>query len=144
LGCFLARLVKISVKTCTEVWNSLCGTSEDGLVAVVDPEDLKSFAKLGREAQASAQGHVAIGQNAIRGVCRPGANARAVWYRASMLGLCDRFGLLAGYKRDGEFTDAVFHAAATFPMKRMEVGVTYDGLPFDTEEFISQIERASR
>jgi hypothetical protein len=28
-------------------------------------------------------------------------------------------------------------------MKRMEVGVEYQGLPFDVEEFIKQVERAS-
>jgi hypothetical protein len=60
-----------------------------------------------------------------------------------MVGLCERFGLLSAYKSDGEFSDVVFRVAASFPMKRMETGVTYHGLPFDTEEFLKQVERAS-
>lgn len=123
-----------------ELWNKMWGSgvSEDGFVVAVDPSDMKGVRRMGRETQADA-----IGQSALKSVCSPGADTVAVWYRLRMLGLCDDAGLLSAYKRDGEFTDAVFRVAATFPMKRMEVDVTYEGPPFDTEEFVREIERAS-
>jgi hypothetical protein len=37
----------------------------------------------------------------------------------------------------------VFNIAAKFPMKRVEADAEYQGPPFDTEEFIKQVERAS-
>ena len=36
--------------------------------------------------------------------------------------------------------DVVFNVAAKFPMKRMEPGVEYQGLPMDVEGFVKQIE----
>src|SRR5262249_57816315 len=114
----------------------------------VDPADMKSICGMGRESLAAAQaagstgGH-AIGMSVYESVCSPGANVTAAWYRVSMLNLCEQMGLLPGYKRDGEFADAVFQVAAAFPMKRMEMDVTYQGPPFDVEEFVKQVERAS-
>jgi len=40
---------------------------------------------------------------------------------------------------DGEFDDAVFQVAATFPMEKMRTGVVREGLPFDVDEFVKQI-----
>ena len=55
-----------------------------------------------------------------------------------------RGGLLSAHKHDGEFTDAVFNIAAKFPMKRVEADAEYQlPPPFDTEEFLKQVERAS-
>ena len=76
-------------------------------------------------------------------VCSPGANVMAASYRVMMLGLCEQMGMLPGCKRDADYTDAVFPVAATFPMKMMKVGVTHQGPPFDIEEFMKQVERAS-
>jgi hypothetical protein len=131
-----------------ELWNKMFagGVSEDGMVAAVDPEDLMNFAKLGREAQAAAAGSggMAIGQSALQSVCSPGANATAVWYRLKMLGLCEHMGLLSlsSFQRNGELDDAVFKVAATFPMKMIEMGVTYEGPPFDFQEFVKRLEQA--
>jgi hypothetical protein len=121
-----------------ELWNRLWGNGviEDGFVVAVDPEDMKNACRMGQEAQAAA-----IGQSALQSVCSPEANAIAIWYRLRMLGLCAE--LLSAYTHDGEFTDAVFQVAAKFPMKRMETDVTYQGPPFDVEEFMRQVERAS-
>ena len=137
-------------KDAFDAWNMMWGNSvsEDGLVATVDPSDMKSICRMGREIHTAAQavgstGSHAIGMSAYESVCSPGANSIAVWYRLKMLGLCDADGLLEAYKSDGEFTDAVFRVAATFPMKRMEMGVTYQGPPFDVEQFLKQVERAS-
>ena len=120
----------------SKIWGS--GVSEDGFVVAVDPSDMKGVRRMGRESQADA-----MGQSALKSVCGPEANTAAVWYRLRMLGLCDDAGLLSAYKHDGEFTDAVFRVAATFPMKRMEMGVTYQGPPFNTEEFVKLVKRAS-
>jgi len=37
---------------------------------------------------------------------------------------------LAQWTHDGEFDDAVFQVAATFPMEKMRTGVVREGLPF--------------
>jgi hypothetical protein len=42
--------------------------------------------------------------------------------------------------RDGDLDEAVFEVAATFPMKKMDVGDVNPGLPFDLQEFLRQIE----
>jgi hypothetical protein len=135
-----------------ELQNQLWGTSEpeDGLVAPVDPSDMKSVHRMHRQlAQAvGSTGEltpgtrgVAIGLEAYKGVCSPGAGIGSIWYRVSMLNVCDSIGLLSKYKTDVGFIDVVYHVAATIPMKRMQTGVTYHGLPFDTEEFVKQVER---
>jgi hypothetical protein len=85
----------------------------------------------------------AIGHSALTSVCGPEANTIAIWYRLRMLGLCDYAGLLSAHKHDGEFTDTVYRVVATFPLKRMEMDVTYQGPPFDVEEFVKQVKRAS-
>jgi len=107
-----------------ELWNKMWGNgvTEDGFIVAVDPEDMKSACQVGKEAQGAAIGH-----SALKSVCSPEANAIAIWYRLRMLALCDDAGLLSPHKHDGEFADAVFQVAATFPMKLMEVGVTYQG-----------------
>jgi hypothetical protein len=133
-----------------ELWNKMFAgsVSEDGMVAAVDPEDLKNFAKLGRGAQTAAQAAgssgMAIGQSATQSVCSPGANTTAVWYRLKVLGLCEHMGLLSlsSFQDNGELDDAVFKVAATFPMKMMEMGVTYEGPPFDFQEFVKRLEQA--
>jgi hypothetical protein len=131
-----------------ELWKILWGSgvSDDGFVVAVDPSDMKNVCQMGREIPAGASSGStggAMGMSALEAICSPGADLIAIWYRLRMLGLCDEAGLLSAYKSDGKFTDAVFQVAATFPMKRMEADVTYQGPPFDTEEFVKQVERAS-
>lgn len=123
-----------------ELWNKVWGNgvTEDGFVVAVDPADMKSACQMGKEARGAAMGLSALGS-----VCGPGANAIAIWYRLRMVGLCDYTGVLSAYKQDGDFTDAVYRVAATFPMKRMEADVTYEGPPFDVDEFVKQVERVS-
>lgn len=118
-------------------------------VAVANPDDLRSVWTMMREVQARAA-RVLTGQQTsvdIRGyenVCSPGANAVAVWYRASMLGLLQMIPgkPLTPWTRDGELDDAVFQVAATFPMNKLPVGIVKNGLPFDVEEFVKRIEKA--
>ncbi len=114
-----------------------------GDVAAVDPADLKAVCGFMREAQARAPAgqQTSIDGRAFGNVCSPGADAMAVWYRASMLGLLQMMqgDLLMPWLHNGELDDAVIQVAATFPMKNMGVGVVHDGLPFDVEEFVKQI-----
>ena len=49
--------------------------------------------------------------------------------------------LLSPWLRNGELADTVFRVAATFPMKRMSVGVPQQELPFDVQGFLAEIER---
>ena len=121
-----------------------------GDVAAVDPGDLKAVRAFSREVQAATGGQGSMVESGLyRRVCSPGADIEAVWYRASMLGLLEMLpqmspqmfpeSPLTPWMHDGELDDAVLQVAATFPMKRMGVGVVQDGLPFDVEEFVKQI-----
>jgi hypothetical protein len=49
--------------------------------------------------------------------------------------------VLTPWLQDGMPNDAVFDVLATIPMRRMQVGIVYNGLPFDVEEFVKQVER---
>ncbi len=67
-----------------------------------------------------------------------------MWYRASMLGLLQMLpeSPLKPWTRDGlNLDEVVFQVAATFPMKKMEVGVVHDGLPFDVQELLTPCRR---
>jgi hypothetical protein len=117
-----------------------------GDVAAVDPADLRAICAFMRDVKAST--NTAISSSIYENVCSPGADVMAVWYRASMLGLLEMLpqvspqmfpeSPLTPWLHNGELDDAVFQVAATFPMKRMGVGVVH-GLPFDVEEFLKQI-----
>jgi hypothetical protein len=123
-----------------EFWRS------KGDVAAVDAADLKAVRAFSREVQAATGGQGSMVELELyRRVCSPGADVDAVWYRASMLGLLEMLpqmspeSPLTPWTHNGELDDAVFQVAATFPMKRMGVGVVHDALPFDLEEFVKQI-----
>ena len=102
----------------------------------VDPADLRSILDLLLTLSPGA----AIGMGIFESVCRPGADIRAVWYRAVMLQLLSRQAdLLSSWVRNGEFDDAVLKVAARFPIKKLHVGVVHQGFPLDVEEFVKQI-----
>jgi len=112
-------------------------------VAAVNPDDLRNVWRLFRDVQA----HTPAGQSGsidggmYKSVCSPEANVMAVWYRASMLGMLQMLpeSPLTPWTHDGKLDDAVFQVAATFPMKKMDVGVVQQGPPFDVQEFVKQI-----
>ena len=74
-------------------------------------------------------------------MCSPGANVVAVWYRASILGVLQMLpgNPLAPWLDEGLLDEAVFQIAATFPMKKLPVGLVKNGLPFDVQELVKQI-----
>lgn len=116
--------------------------SQEEYVAAVDPADLQKVWQLFRDVEARNQGRrMSIDQKVFESVCSPGADVTAVWYRASMLGMLQMASEapLKPWTHDGEFDDAVFQVAATFPIRTMRVGAVYDEPPFDVEGFVKQI-----
>jgi hypothetical protein len=117
------------------------GKSADDLVPAVDPADLRSVLSVLRTLDSKV---AAIGMTMFEHVCSPGADIGAVWYRAAMLTLPTGTSLLSRWVHDGEFEDAVLRVAARFPMKKLNVGVVHEGLPFDVEGFVKQVVEEAR
>lgn len=116
--------------------------SSNDPVPGVDPADLRSMWMMQRGIQASVSGQVATDVRLFERACSPGADVQAIWYRLSMLQMLPGpLGVLSPWLRDSELADAVFKVAATFPMKRMSVGVPQQELPFDVKGFLAEIER---
>jgi hypothetical protein len=122
------------------------GASGDDVVGV-NPGDLRNIWAMMRHMKAhTTEGqHPALDAKAYENVCSPGANVAVVWYRASMLGVMQLLpeAPLGPWLHDGEFDDAVFQIAATFPMKKLGVGVVHDELPFDVREFLKRLVETS-
>jgi hypothetical protein len=85
-----------------------------------------------------------LGQNVSIGfeanISKPGANARAVWYRSSMIWVLNQLAQeqLAPWIKDEEVSDAVFRTMATIPMEWIG-HAEREGLPFDVEEFFRRL-----
>ena len=110
------------------ILNSMWPPSEDGLIAAMEPSDLKSVFKMQQGMEPTEPSVTAISSDPYERVCSPGADGFAVWYRASMLvSFAERMGLLPP-ELPNEVRDVVFNVAAKFPMKRMELGVQYQDL----------------
>ena len=120
--------------------DSWAGSQEGDAVPAVSPEDLKKLSQLFRDVQ-SRGGGGAIDMRMYERACSTGADVQSVWFRAAILeGLKQMHPeLLARWTRNGEFDDAVFQVASTFPMQKMKTGVVREGLPFDVEEFLKQV-----
>jgi hypothetical protein len=120
--------------------------TEGGAVAEVDPVDLESVLQLcGGIQPAPGNRERATGQDLFAQLCSPGADVRAVSYRAAMLQLMGGpLNLLSPWLHDGILDKAVIQVAARFPMETMEVGVVRNSLPFDFEEFVKQVEAETR
>jgi len=119
------------------------GESLEGLIPSVEPADLRSVWEMQHEVLARTPGqHTAIRAESYNRACSAGANVGAVWFRASLLGMLEMFGILAPWIHEGVPADAVFKVAATFPMQGMKIGVPREGFPFDVQEFLSQIAKA--
>jgi hypothetical protein len=113
-------------------------------VAAVNPDDLRKVWTMMRdlEARALAGQGASISSVLVESACGPGANVLAVWYRASILGVLQTLPgkPLTPWSHGGELDDAVFQIAATFPMKKLPVGLVKNGPPFDVQELVRQIE----
>src|SRR5579864_596535 len=119
----------------------LFGGSPGEPVPEVEPEDLKTIWQMARDLQARhTDQHVAIGFEAMKAVCKPGANTQAVSYRSSMIWVLNQFAQeqLASWVEDGEISDAVFRTMATIPMQWIG-HIEREGLPFDVEGFFREL-----
>ena len=114
-------------------------------VPEVDAEDLKTIWQEACDLQARHPGqNVAIGFELMKAICKPGANAQAVFYRSSMIWVLNQFAQeqLAPWVKDEQVSDAVFRTMATIPMEW--IGRTErEGLPFDVEEFFRRLREGS-
>ena len=116
------------------------GDNPEGPIPPADPADLRSVWKMQREVQASSPGkNVVISVEMYERVCSLGANIGAVWFRTSLIGVLEMLGMLKPWINEGVVADAVFQVAATFSVNGMAIGVPREGLPFDVQEFISQV-----
>jgi hypothetical protein len=125
-------------------WDFWGSTGQDGLVAMVDPSDLRRVWIICHSQKAQTPNRqVAIGFGAFERVCSSGSDVRATWYRAALLEmLCGSIGLLPPWLNinNGELHDAVFRVAAKFPIKKLQVGTPNQGPPLDVQTFLKQIE----
>src|SRR6266478_8541295 len=112
-------------------------------VAAVNPNDLRNVWTMMRDLQAHAQAGQSgsISSGLYESACSPGANVVAVWYRASILGVLQMLpgNPLTPWSHGGELDDAVFQIAATFPMKKLPIGLVKNGRPLDVQELVKQI-----
>jgi len=60
----------------------------------VNPADLWNMLKFIQEISAGRDQPIVVSQSVYQQACSPGANARAVWARASKVGLMEKHGLL--------------------------------------------------
>ena len=112
-------------------------------VAAVNPDDLRNVWTMMRDLQARtpADQTGSLNSGLFDGACGPGANVLAVWYRTSILGALQMLpgNPLTPWSHRGELDDAVFQIAATFPMKKLPIGLVKNGLPLDVQELVKQI-----
>jgi hypothetical protein len=83
--------------------------------------------------------HRGSGPHPVRkgGFTRFGAAPRSFSYYAGLL-VC-----FSNRLHDGELADSVLKIAATIPMKRLVPGAVHEGMPFDVQEFMKQVEQTA-
>jgi len=112
-------------------------------VTAVNPDDLRKVWTVMRdlESRTPAGQTGSLGSGLYERACSPGANVVAVWYRASMLEVLQMLpgSPLTPWSHGDNLDDAVFQIAATFPMKKLPIGLVKDGLPFDVQKLVKQI-----
>ena len=116
--------------------------NDGGPIQTVNPEDLRSVWDLMQETHAkvlanceskldSAQLAIAVDAKLLVQVCSPQANVMAVWARSALLGVLAQQGLLSSWPRGTQLADAVFDAAADFPISALD--------QLDPEAFLEQL-----
>ena len=107
-------------------------------VPEVSADDLKALWQEQRTIQArNPAKQVATGRAAAEHICPPGTNIEALGYRLSMLWLLGQIApkQFLVFTKDGQPTDAVFHAAAKVSVQWMGEGIA-DRPPFNVDEFL--------
>jgi hypothetical protein len=127
-----------------QVTDGTPGASMSGMVPAVNPADLKNVWRIVNLFQAvSPSGQSgSIGSKMFERACSDGADIEAIWFRATVLQLMPV--MLSPWTHNGELEDEVFQVAASFPMKKIEVGIVQEGPPFDVQEFLKQVEQTAK
>lgn len=111
-------------------------------VPQVDPEDIEAVWKLGEDVKKDHPGGgVAIGMAVFEHACTPGANVKAVIYRANQTGILRMVAPEVMEPLIEEKLDAVLRTAATIPMEWIGREV-HKGFPFDADDFIRRVSEA--
>jgi|SRR5580693_8547050 hypothetical protein len=108
-------------------------------VPVVDVADIKVMWTHGQELKAQHPGGVAVGMDVWKQLCSPGADVRAVAYRYGMWGLLEM--MLRAAWTGGEPSENAFKVAARMDLDWMPVSVVQNGLPFNLEGFLAEVQR---
>jgi len=106
-----------------ESFRAFLNAAEQGAdIPAVDERDLKSLHELcvERAKRYCGKDGVVTMESMVR-ACGPKANLPAVWLRHSQLRALYRHGLLGEWQHGTALDDAVFHLAATIPMKGVEL-----------------------
>ena len=81
----------------------------------------------------------AIGLGVRKQICKPGADIAATAYRGSVLKMLE-VEMCAAWT-GGELSENAFKVAAKMDLKWMAIGVVYEGLPVNLEEFLAEVQR---
>src|SRR2546430_5589606 len=82
-----SRLCGIGTSQPMEEVTALFGGKPGEPVPQVDPDDLKAVWEINHEVQTSHPGERVVGISVLEHACKPGADVKAVAYRAMILGL---------------------------------------------------------
>ncbi len=99
-------------------------------IPAVDPQDLRGVFELSHKlrAQFVQNSETSIDVALLAKACAPGANVIAVSLRTALLDAMASQGLLAPWHRSAGLDQAVFNAAATFPIPALD--------RFDANDFV--------
>ena len=115
-------------------------------VAEVDPDDLRAFWQKTCELQMKHGRQVSLSSQSMKDINgKPGANTDAIWYRASMIWVIQKFAptRFSDWIKGEVISDAVVQTMATIPMEW--IGRTErNGLPFDFEVFLTRLKEQDR
>jgi hypothetical protein len=112
-------------------------------VPEVDPLDIKSLWEYGQDVRRRhPEGGVCTGMSVLENLCQPGAEVKAVVYRANKIGILQMVAPEIMEPLIQEKLFAVCQTAATIPMTWIGLGV-HNGFPFDPDEFIRRVREAA-
>jgi hypothetical protein len=124
------------------------------LVPTVDPADMHAAWQVYRESEQRRPGEqIAIGRSVFQHVCSPGADISSVTYRTTNLLLLFHIAhdvpdvpdaeKLLKWENDRELEPRLFEVMSKIPLKWLPKEGTHNGLPFDVDDFIRQVEEAA-
>jgi hypothetical protein len=112
-------------------------------VPVVDALDLEAMWQIGQDIRTRHPGElVGVSAGFYERACQPGADVRALRFRAMMIEMLIRREHQELTLEDDALRAKVFEVASRIPMTWIGFG-RIDALPFDTEEFVRKVRSLS-